>query len=416
MKINKKSIRYSIDKHHHGLFVKEARLRHGYRLTEVAAEICDTSYLSKIESGIIIPPPDIFEKIAKKLRIQFPAEERMCPIDTFRRSIYQDDASIIESCLINNNFHHYEIQIINFSQAVLNDDLSEAYFIKKTIDQFQHHFNEKEEQFYKLFSGIYFFKVFEWEEGKECFKKSLELAFKIKEEDPYLYFNLAKYYFQMQKTCMGLSYLERATAGFKRICEKAWVFKCGILWCREATIRIGDIKGVEMRLEELREIINPRKDHLQWSSFFNILGMVYEKRGQNIQAEEYYTKSIEQRDGKINEDFIIDIIKFHYTRQNIAQMIKLIEGLDQSCLSTRSKMLIDFYYFKGTDETNEDFEIFLRKDAIPFAMKRLDHRSVALFTKELTKYYRDRISHKKVADAYYKWEKFCDKVNLISMI
>ena len=416
MKISKKNIKYGINKHHHGLFVKEARLRHGYRLSEVAAEICDTSYLSKIESGIIVPTPEIFEKLAEKLEIKFPLEERLCPVDTFRKALYQDDMSIIETSLTNSNFHEYEIQMINFFQAVLSDDLSFAYTIKKKIDQYQHHFNVKEKQFYMLFSGIYFFKVFEWENGQKCFRISLELSCQMKEEDPYLYFQIAKYYFQMQKTCMGLSYLERATAGFKRIFEKNWVFKCGILWCRESIIKTGDFRSVETRLEELHKIINSRKDHPQWSSFFNILGMIYEKRGQNIQAEEYYIKSIEPRDGKINEDFIIDTIKFHYSRQNTGQMIKLIEGLDLSSFSMRGKMLVDFYYFKGTDETSENFETFLKKDAIPFAMKGLDNQNVSLYSKELAKYYRDKLSHKKVADAYYKWEKFRDEVNLISII
>jgi len=144
--------------------------------------------------------------------------------------------------------------------------------------------------------------------------------------------------------------------------------------------------------------------------------MIYEKRGQNIQAEEYYTKSIQHRDGKINEDFIIDTIKFHYRRQNNDQMIKLIEELDLSCLSTRSKMIIDFYYFKVTDEDSEHFEIFLRKDAIPFAMRVLDSQNVSLYTKELIKYHRKKLCYKKVADAYYKWEKFCDELNLTGMI
>jgi len=411
---NKKNIRYNIDKHHHGLFVKEARLRHGYRLTEVADEICDASYLSKIESGIIIPPLEVFEKISEKLNIQFPSEEHMCPIDTFRKFLYQEDKIIMESCL-NNNFHHYEVQLIKFFQAVLNDELLEALSIKKIIDQFQSHFNEKEEQFYMLFSGIYFFKVFEWEKGEKCFRQSLDTMFQMEEEDPYLYFNLAKYYFQVQKTCLGLSYLERATTEFKKIYEKEWVFKCGILWCRES-IKTGDIRAIELQLDELRKIINPNENHSQWSDFFNILGMIHEKQGKNIQAEECFAKSIEKRDGTTNEDLIIDVIEFHYRRQNNGQMVKLIEGLDPSCLSVRSRNLIDFYYFKVTDETSENFESFLKKDALPFAVKGLDYQSVALYTKGLTKYYRNRFSHKKVADAYYKWEKFCDELNLFGMI
>lgn len=415
MKVNKRNIRYHIDGHHHGLFIKEARLRQGYRLIEVADEICDISYLSKIESGTIIPTPEVFEKIAAKLGIQFPSEERICPIEAFRRCLYQEDVNILGLNLTHDRFHQYEIQMIHFFQAVINDELSEAFTLKKMIDQFCHHFNTKEAQSYQLFSGIYFFKKFEWEKGKKCFKQSLDFAYQIKEEDPYLYFNLAKYCFQMQKTCLGFSYLECAITEFKKIFEKEWVFKCNILWCRES-MRSDDVRGVEKRLEELRKIINPRQDHLQWSDFFNILGMIYEKCGQNIQAEEYYTKSIEQREGKINEVCIIETIKFHYHRQNNDQLIKLIERLDLNCLSKQNRMIVDFYYFKLTDETSDYFEMFLRKDAIPFAMKGLDYQGVALYTKELTKYYRNKLRHKKAADAYYKWEKFRDELNLIRMV
>ena len=412
MKTSKRNIRYQIDSHHHGLFVKEARLRQGYRLTEVANEICDTSYLSKIESGRIVPTPEIFEKIADKLKIQFPSETRMCPIELFRTSLYQEDMSIIESYLTNHRFHHYEIQMIHFFQAVIHDELSKAFTLKKMIDGFRHHFNKKEEQVYMLFSGIYSFKSFQWEQGHQCFEKSLELAAQMKEEDPYLYFNFSKHCFQMGKTWLGFFYLERATTAFEKIFEKEWVFKCGILWCRES-VKNDNIQSAEIKLEMLRKIINPHQDHLQWRDFFNILGMICEKRGQDVQAEAYYIKSIEQEGGNINEDFIIDTIKFHYGRQNHDQLLKLIERLDLSRLSERARMIIDFYYFKVSDETSEHFEVFLRKDAIPFAIKGLDVQSVALYTKELNNYHRNKLSYKKVADAYYKWEKFCDELKLI---
>lgn len=414
MRVSKRNIRYHVDAHHHGLFIKEARLRQGYRLSEVASEICDTSYLSKIESGAIVPTPEIFEKLAEKLGIQFPSEERLCAIEKFREFLYREDVNASKLRLTNDCFHQYEIGLIQFFQFVLSNELAKAFALKKMIDQYCHHFSSKEQQTYLLFSGLYFFKNFEWEKGKRCFKQSLDLVQQT-EEDPYLYFNLAKYCFRMRKTCLGFSYLERAISEFKKNFEKDWVFKCNILWCRES-VRSGDIRSVEKRLEDLRKIINPKPDHLQWSGFFNILGMICEKKGAHDQAEDYYVKSIEQRSGKINEQYIIDAVKFHYRRQNNEQLIKLIERLDLDCLSKRNRMIIDFYYFKLTDETSDYFEMFLRKDAIPFAMKAMDYRSVSLYTKELTKYYRNKLRHKKAADAYYKWERFRDELNLIRMV
>ncbi|MCL1989334.1 MAG: helix-turn-helix domain-containing protein [Defluviitaleaceae bacterium] len=415
MKVNKKNIKYGIDNHHHGLFVKEARLRQGYRLTEVANEICHASYLSKVESGRLFPRTEIFEKIVEKLGIQFPTEDRLCPIEIFRKALYQKDMSLVDPYLKNNMLHHYEIQLIKFFRAVVTEHLTEAFEFKKKIDQFNAHFNVKEEQAYLLFSGVYLFKNFEWEEGRRCLEKSFELTQEVKKEDPYLCFELAKYYFQLQKVCMGFSYLARATVEFKKMFEKTWVFECDMLWCRES-VRNGDIKHVEMKLEEWKKLIEPSRDHLQWSSLFNVLALVCEKRGQLTQAEEYYLKSVEEREGEIKEECIIDIIKFYYRGQNRDQLIKLIERLNLSRLSAKSRMLADFYYLKITDEINEYFESFLKKDAIPFAMKGLDHQHAALYTRELANYYRKKLSYKKVADAYYVWEKFCDTLNLTNRI
>jgi len=410
-----KNIKYNIDGHHHGIFIKEARLRLGYRMVEVANGICDVSYLSKVESGTIVPPPAVFLKLADKLRILFPTKAHQCPIDIFRMSLYQEDLSIIKSYLADDVFHHYEILMINFFQAVLNNDLFEAFNLKKIVDQFSHHFSEKEEQNYLLFSGIYFFKNFEWERGRECFKKSLELAASAKIEDPYLCLQLAKYYFQIQKVYLGFSYLERATAEFRKIFQKEWVFKCDILWC-QAAVRNGDPLSANLRLDEVQKLVDPLKSHLQWRDLFNVLGMIYEKRQQNSKAEEYYIKSIEEKGGKVNEEFIVEIMRFYYERQKYNQLINLTEKLNLGNFRIQNRLLIDFYYFKIADGRSENFEEFLRKDAIPFAMKSLDFQNAMLYTKELMQYNRNEARYKKVTDVYYKWETFSKEIDSAGII
>lgn len=415
MEINKKNIKYGIDNHHHGLFVKEARLRQGYRLTEVAKEICDASYLSKIESGRLFPKVEVFEKIVKKLDIRFPAGERICPIDVFTKGLYQNDLSSIETYLEQNVWHHYEIRMLDFFRCVITDNLEKAGVLKKEIDQFEFHFNPKEEQAYLLFAGIYFLKVFEWNAGKRCLKESFYFMEMNKEEDPYLFLQLAKYYFRIQKTFVGFIWLERAISKFRRIFEQKWVFECDMLWCRESIIN-GDGDTVEKKIEEWKSLIDPNSNHSQWNQLFNLSAILEEKKGRYKEAEAFHLKSIEGSDKKIQEMCLIDTIKFYYHRQKKDQVIKLVEQLKVSELSIENRILIDFYYLKLTDEDSEYFENFLKKDAIPFAMEGLDYQNAALYTKELTKYYRRKSSYKKVSDAYYKLEKFYDELNLADKI
>jgi len=414
MKKNKeyKNTKYCIDGHHHGLFIKEARLRKKYCLVKVAEGVCSFSYLSKIESGKSTPKPRLFSKLVEKLEIQFPTGVHRCPIGVFRKALYQEDLCAITSLISTDTFHHYEIQMLNFFQAVINNELSKADDLKKMIDQFCYYFNLKEKQTYMLFLGIYFFKKLEWKKGNKNLGVSLKLMHQIKEEDPYLYFELAKYYFQIQKEYLGFSYLKRATKEFKKILEKNWVFKCGILWCKEAMRHDEDIENIERQLEELRKIIDPCKDSLQWSYFFNILGMICEKRGQNNQAAKYFKKSIEPRDNEISEELIIDEIKFNYRRQNRDQVIKLIERQDYNFLSDKNRTILDFYYLKITAEESEDFEIFLRKGAIPLAMEQLDTRNAFLYTKELVDYHKRRKCYRKATDARDKLEKYYKEWNI----
>jgi len=415
MKINKKNIKYTIDDHHHGLYVKEARLRLGYRLSEVADEICDVSYLSKIEAGRMIPSVEVFEKIVEKLEIQFPSEKQLCSVDLFRKALYQKDMNLILPYLTHETLHHYEIRMLEFFRYVELGQLEKATVVKDEIDQFRFHFQPKKEQAYLLFAGVYHLKSCEWVKGKQHLEKSFKLMEKNKEEDPYLYLQLAKYYFRVEKAFIGFIWLERATTEFRRMFEQKWCFECDMLWCKES-LNNGDVDAVEVKIEEWKKLLAPSYQNTQWDRIFNITALFHEKKENYELAESYHLKSIEKTDRKIQEICLIDTINFYYHRQKRAHLIKLIEKLNLSELNAENRTLIDFYYLKLTEEGSEFFESFLKKDAIPLAAKRLDRKKVILYTKELTKYYRGKLSYKKLSDAYYELEKFLDALSLAGKV
>jgi len=411
MKINKKNIRYSIDDHHHGLYVKEARLRHGYRLSEVAEEICDASYLSKIESGRIIPNIEVFEKIVARLKIQFPTKKHQCPVDLFKKALYQEDVDAILPYLNHDAFHHYEMRMLEFFRYVEKEELEKATEIKNEIDQFQFHFHSKEEQAYLLFAGLYYLKTSNWEKGKAHLENSYKLMVENEEEDPYLCLQLAKYYFRVNKACVGFVWLERAATEFKRLFEQKWSFKCDMIWCKEM-LENGDVNTVEAKMKEWKILLSTSSDSEQRQRLNNVWALFYEKREDYDLAEKHFLESIEEKGVLIQEICLIDAISFYYRRQRKKELIKLVDGLNLSELKPENRALIDFYYLKFTDEESEFFEIFLKKDAIPMAEERFDYPKMTLFTKELTKLYRRKFSYKKLTDAYHGLEKFCEALVL----
>jgi len=412
MQVNEKKVKYHVDSHHHGLYVREARLRHGYKLDEVADEICTASYLSKIESGRIVPNVKLFAKIVEKLDIEFPPDERKCPLEFFRSAIYQEDTTSLENFLESGMCHHYEAQLIYFFLAVMNEKLVTAQNLKKSIEQYRLHFNKKEEQMFLLFKGLYYMKKFDFIKGEKSLKRSLEMAQSLNIEDPFLYYNLAEYYFKSQNIYNGMTLLLKAIQGFKDVFAKNWVFHCELIWC-EKSLKICDTKIILDKLKELRMVIDQQECNPQWNRYFTILGMLYEKKGYYKEAEQHFEKSIQIISGKIEEFSYIEAVSFYYRRQNQKKVLKLIETLYSSKISSRLRLLLDYYYFKASDIIDGRFERFLRKDAIPFAMGSLDYKYAAMFTKDLTSFYRLTLSYKKVADTYYKWEMFRTELGLM---
>jgi len=405
----KKNIRYNIDDHHHGLFIKEARLRKNYRITALSDGICSPSYLSKIEAGVTIPALDIFEALAERLGVKFPAKQCNGLIKTFRQLIYEDRTNEIDGYLDGDSLHDYEKQLGQFFQAVLVKNYEQALSLKKLIDQYLHHLNAAEEQFYMLFTGIYSFGNFEWERGRKYFKRSLDLMFQLQIDDPYLYFQLAKYYFRTQNVSLGFAFLERAVSEFKILYAKNWVFRCGVLKGREY-IKNNEIENAKIVLDFLKKIVSSDQSQLEWSDIFNIQALIYEHQAKHIKADNYFNNSILPRTEVVKADYLIDAIKYYSNNHKTNQLLKLVERVNLENLSKNNRILIDFYYLKATNVDPDDFEMFLRKEALPYAIKTLNAQEVTMYTKELTGIFREKRRHKKAAETYYKWEKFRDGI------
>jgi len=407
-------VRYNVDTHHHGLFIKEARIRKDKRLKDVAAGICDVSYLSKIEAGLVIPAPDIFVQLVQKLEIVMPYKHRKHFVKDIREIIYANEGVGISGYLASENLHEYELQLGRFFQAVLSDKQILAMKLMKNIDQLVLHFNLEEKQLYFLFCGIYFFKTYDWEKGKKAFKTSFDLTFKL-DEDPLLYYHFSRYYFQTQNMSLGFAFINLAIDKFQKVYAKKWVFKCMAIRIREH-LKNNEIDNAIMHSEELESIVTSNSEQSVWNEFFNLQGLIYEKQQLMQQAEQNLLQSVDLENLVANENHLLDLVRFYYHQDARAKFLELIEKIDFVNISKGGQLLLDFYYYKVADVPSEELELFLKTDALPYATRTLNAREFEIYTKEITRLYRQRMRHKKVADAYYDWERFRDGLELNGII
>jgi len=407
-----KNIRYNIDGHHYGLFIREARLRKELTLAQVASGLCDASFLSKIESGHASPKKEVLMKVFDKLEIEMPLQGKKCPIRIFRKCLNISEESAINMKVTNEMYHHYEIQLINFFKAVLKNELHEALKMKKLIGRLEGHLHPHEKQLFLFFCAIYHFKNFEWDKGNKAFKKSNKILRELQISDPYLEYFFAQQYFKMKKPILGYFHLGNAIEEYNKIYAKNWILKCELLLCEEL-IKGENFVEASKHLEKIEFLLDEFENELYRKEFWSLKGMILERQGKNIQAEEYLLKSIEPVYNDIDERCFLNTSRFYYNQANYEKLIKLIEKTDIRFFKQHTKILIEYYYFKATNDSTDEFESFLQKDAIPFSIREMDSEAVLTYVKELSKILRHKQKYKKAADAYLKWMQFCDKIDSI---
>jgi len=394
-----KSIYYNVGPHHHGLFIREARLRLGYRLAEVAAEICDTSYLCKIEKGTVTPNEQLFIKIAKRLEIDIPQMEVEWINSGIKNFLYLGELKEVGKNIDKDQLKTHEWHLLEFIKAVLRKDNLNVRKLKKMVDEWSYLLIDKEKQIYDLFISIYFVAESQWEEAGKHLAESLRASKRLNIQDPVLDIYLAYYYFHTENLCAGFYHLEQADALFRKKCARYWVIKCDLLWCTER-IKAGVIDEVEIRLNGLSNMLDTEGDSLSLSEINSIWGLFYELRNQTELARQYYLKSIDLNQTKELEHCVIRMMDFFYRQNQIRELLDFLNHLATSELSRNGRALVEFYHFKAHKDESKVFENFLIKEAIPQGKKTTSLKYVTLHMQELIKIYRRRMHYKKEADVY----------------
>lgn len=415
---NLENINYNLDTHHLGLYVKEARLRHGYRLTETAQGICAISVLSRIESGTFEPTPALFEKLAKKLEMKFPENDRRNPIGLFKAMIYRDDFGELDRLLNSDCLYEYEKPLLEFLVSVKNYDIKQAENYKTIVDRWAEHLNPMEEQIYTLFNAMFFFFKCEWEKGANFLELSYKIAQQQVNHDPLLYMEIAKYYFKIRCSHLGFVFLERAYHLFQEFLVKKSLVECLVIWCDEY-IKLGELDEATGKLKQLHHFLELEENEILANDILSLSGRIAELRKELDVAEGIFLKLANENKEKLSESCLISIVEFYDGRGESSKIVNYINALDMKQMNAQTQILLEYYYYKTTNACCNDFEIFLLDDAIPQAMNDLNVANVTMYMKDLTKFYETKKSYKGIATTYQELEAFRNrlcKMKIIQMI
>jgi len=393
------NIYYHVGSHHHGLFIKEARMRLGYSLSEVASEICDMSYLCKIEKGTATPNKQLFTKIAKRLDICIPEMEVEWIDSSVKNFLYLGEVKEVGKNIDQVYLKAHEKQLLAFIQAVLEKDDLNARQSKEAIDKWRDHLLDREKQIYDLFTGMYFIGINHWEEAGKYLARSLQATKRLDIQDPVLDLHLAYYYFHIENLCAGFYHLDQASTLFRKKCARFWVIKCDLLWCTER-IKAGVVDEVELCLKGLCNLLTAEKDSLNVSKVNSIWGMWYEFKNKHELAKYHYLKSVDLNQTKELEHCIIRTMDFFYRQNQIKELLDFLSQLTNSELSQSGQILAEYYHFKVCNDEGETFKNFLIKEAIPQGKKTMNLKRVTRHMQELTGIYRRRMQYKKEADVH----------------
>lgn len=136
---------------HPGAIIRDKRLHLNLTLSELAEHICNTSTLSKIETGNHKATPLLLSKLYEKLNIiEVPSLQLTDWLAPIRVKLYQHDLIALHQLNLNTSFH-YQARLIKFASSVLNKDYVQAQKQTLILQKMMTYMSLEELQFYYLF-------------------------------------------------------------------------------------------------------------------------------------------------------------------------------------------------------------------------------------------------------------------------
>lgn len=323
-----------------GRLIKYHRQRQGLKQDDVSVGICTTSYLSRIENGVVIAESNVYEMLFARLGIDMIEEkEQLTAKQTFLEKIY-------EKLLSNEELKLDEVEMLeSFETVVFRQELDllagliygrylfsinrfeEARELLAKIDPFVILTQDRVTQLYigiTTYSNIMYLEFHKIIQREEQYKVGNYMKTASNFEHANYLYHLAFAYHRTYSFQQALSYIEFATQAFTHLYKPLFQLK---LYSMKGVIlnnlhrfkeALAEFEAAEELLSNVETIQSPQ----QWSSLYNNIAYCYECQGLFKEAISYYEKANKY---ELDSHSIINWMRASYQRGEIAKLRQLFE-------------------------------------------------------------------------------------------
>lgn len=381
--------------HYWGKLIKFHRLDQQLKQDDLAVGICTSSYLSRIENGVVIAEQQIYEKLLARLGLDLKEQEAK------EHEHIQFLEKIYEKLLSNEELTETEIKIISSSQQ-FNTFQSEAYILSTLVYSryllsIQHDFEARQllsateplitwqfDRITQMYVAITAFAHLSFLEFKELAMREDQQHF-----GQYLstasYFEQANYEYHLafanhriSNFRQALKYIEKSssilTHQYKPLFQLKLFSLKGVIYnsLHRYDEALTEFKaGIDL-ITHVEKIQSP----LQWSSIYNNLAYCYECQGNLKQAMIYYEQANSYKE---DSNSIINWMRTCYQFGNLILLKELLKKYPEQYFTVQHQLyqrqLLDYV---SNEELMFDTLKELEERIFPY-FEEMEHYSLTLY-------------------------------------
>jgi HTH-type transcriptional regulator, quorum sensing regulator NprR len=407
-----------------GSYLRYTRKKQGLTQEKVCEGICSVTYLSKIETGKVIPNEEIFVLLCDRLNIS-PSELEKFPTDELEElfeQIYEaiecrqlDRAkNLMERLSTYLSFIELEPNLYIFYQLIMYyyymhaGKLSKAKEYKTELSKIQNQMSEKQQLMFTYFNGIYLGINRQYEKALTLFKKVEKLLDSEGKKNANLYFHLALSYSYLQNSVMAVYYANAALKLFNESSNYLKSLDCkmimGINYARSKNFRTAEKEYLQI-LEMAKQF---NLDEMKARVYHN-LGFMYIQQKNYKLSEAMLFKSLKYRTEfngtKLTTilyliDLFIETEQFEKALSEINK-VKSNPLLDEWQKEIQYRELKISCYMNPSDKSLiVNYYHFCEHVYLPYIKKINDTKKLHDLLKELGDYYYSQRKYKVSSDYY----------------
>lgn len=415
-----------------GYSIKEERLKQQMKQITLAKGICSTSYLSKIESELIVPSKEITELLLKRLNLEIQLisieEEQKFIADfyeVYKRAIQTRDKKYIREQLhvISNadikivfsqkdQFYDYSLYMFRI-WMILDEDEDKLLASYENLMNISSKFNDKQKFIFNLNSGLYYFLIGKYQVSLKSLESSLEFINLLDHEEweKADFFNvLSMTYFKNHEYYNSINYANKSLQYYK----DNLMFKRAI----DGYIVIGAAHKNIKEYKTAEQSYNLAKTLAIEYALSDYEGIVYQNLGNLFAIQDNHLKSVEyfnlslkcQKPNYSSDGYLLTVLSIvkEYSKLNIQEQVvewcnSGLARIETEQLKTKRDNLSYYYHFciyRALADSNVELELVIKK-AIKHFENIQDYRHVQKYSMFLANHYFNENKFK-AAGLYYQ--------------